>query len=73
MCFPAMGLQTSAKKIHVDISNSVSHRMHRCYGISEKNLQFGCMFRDDFIKGMMSRLSQEGLTAMGRSKEDKKR
>lgn len=47
--------------------------MHKFYGISEKmffNLA-GSMFRDDFIKGM-SRLSQEGLIAMSRSKEGKK-
>lgn len=32
----------------------------------------GSMFRDDFIKGM-SRLNQEGLRAMSRSEEGKKR
>lgn len=31
------------------------------------------MFRDDLIKGVLSRLNLEELTATGRSKEDKKR
>ena len=39
----------------------------------ESPVWVGSMFRDDFITGLMNRLSQEGLTATGRSKEAKKR